>query len=131
MPDFDFDLRSKILTLRPDLGLAKAQEMIQDIARSYFGVLADETANDPAAEWQDFFTFVCADWVFLSAVFKQDKVSFAIFESDHTFIQDSEDLSSLEVEPYEALVAEKAANGVASLVFPMAEAHPWLKSKAQ
>lgn len=131
MPDFDFDLRSKILTLRPSLGLAKAQEMIQDLAKSYFGVLSDETANDPAGEWQDFFTFVCADWVFLSAVFKQDQVSFAIFESDHTFIQDSEDLSSLEVEAYEALVVEKATNGVASLAFPMAETLPWLKNKAQ
>lgn len=130
MPDFDFDLRSKILTLRPGLGLAKANELIQDIARCYVDVLKEEAQTDPETGWQDFFTFVCADWLFLSAVFRETEVTFSLFESDHTFIQESERLSSVEADAFGELVEEKATGTITSLTFAMEQARPWLEKRA-
>lgn len=130
MPDIDFDLRSKILTLRSSLGLAKANELIQDLARSYQAIQAELVQAGPEFEGQDFFTFVCADWVFVAAVFRKEEVTFTLFEANHTFIQESEDLSSLQVKPFVELIGEKASGTITSLSFSMEFARPWLEKRA-
>lgn len=130
MPDFDFDLRSKILTLRPTLGLTKANELIKDLARSFQGIQSELIQAGSEFADQDFFTFVCADWLFVAAIFRQEDVTFMLFEANHTFIQDSEDLSSLQVEPLVALIEEKATGSITNLKFAMSQAHPWLEKRA-
>jgi len=127
MRDFALEIRMELFRVRPDLGLTRAEQAIQNIARCYRDITSDN-AKRGVSEWHDFYDFSLDDSLAVVTIYRKTEIEVVVFTADDSLIHTTDHLAMQDVDEFLKIARSRFGLPDSGLRFPKSQALPWLES---
>jgi hypothetical protein len=127
MRDFALEIRMELFRVRPEFGVHRAEQAIQNVARCFQDITSDN-AKCGHSEWHDFFDFLLDDGLAVVTIYRKTEVEIFVFAADNSLVRMAEHLAMVDVDEFLEKARSHFALPDSGLRFPLSQILPWLES---